>query len=78
MNKKELAVLENVFLAEIQNRLPFQTKSKLAQDLAERGFLEYVEAERRGTLGVLTIAGYCLTHLGRLTCCESCTGPEVM
>ncbi|HBN8097954.1 TPA: hypothetical protein QBQ37_005126 [Pseudomonas aeruginosa] len=72
MRKRELQVLENVFVAEIEGRLPFQTKSKIAQDLAERGFLQ------RGSrmIGRVEVSGYYLTHAGRYAYCASCPEPE--
>jgi len=72
MNKRELQMLENVFWAEVQDRLPFQTKSKVAHDLAERGYLQH------GTrmFGRVEVSGYYLTHAGRITYCASCRDVE--
>ena len=76
MLKKELDILENVFSAEINadkrtiGRL-FQTKSKVAADLASRDYLEEVEIIDRGSVAV-KIKGYVLTPKGHLAYCESC------
>lgn len=72
LNKAELKILEEAFWAEVENRLPFQTKSKLASDLRDRGFLQDDKIVR----GTLTVRGYCLTHAGRIVYCASCSDSE--
>lgn len=73
MKKTELAILERVFEAEVRGALSrngihlFQTKSKLAKKLADEGYLIFTEMNFQG----MTISGYELTHLGRLTYCNS-------
>lgn len=73
MNRKELAALEKVFAAEIDYRLPFQSRAKVFQTLCNAGFLEV----GRRMIGIgerfpVTVTGYVLTHAGRITYCESC------
>lgn len=68
MNKKQLALLEKVFAAEVEDALPYQTKSKLAQEMCTSGFLEPLQVK----MGLATVTGYALTHAGRIKYCESC------
>lgn len=72
MNKKDLTMLEKVFAAEIEGRLPFQTRSKVAEELANEGFLQV------GTrnFGRVEVSGYYLTHAGRIAYCTSCQGDD--
>ncbi|YCH23136.1 hypothetical protein M1D96_06425 [Pseudomonas sp. D1-3] len=72
MNKRELKVLEEAFWAEVENRLPYQSRSKLAASLCERGMLQ----EDIRKIGMVTLSGYCLTHAGRIAYCQSCPDPE--
>lgn len=73
MNKKKLAILERAWEADIacamkESPYPiFQSKSKAAQELADEGYLEYVEFTDRG----IRFKGYHITHLGILTYCQS-------
>lgn len=72
MNKKQLKVLEEAFWAEVEDRVPYQTKSKVAEKLAEEGFLQMLVIEDRR----LTITGYQLTHAGRIVYCSTCPEPD--
>lgn len=73
MTKAKLALLEKAFAAEIRSAIeggPYvmQTKSKLALELCDEGYL--VEAEE--ALERVLVKGYALTQLGRMTYCQSC------
>lgn len=71
--KAELAALERVFAAEIEGRLPFQSKAKIFDKLHAEGFIMPMERNLgRDGFGAITIAGWQLTHLGRLIYCTSC------
>jgi hypothetical protein len=75
MNKQELAILERTFTLEIDSALnkgPYllQTKSKVAAKMAQEGYLEAAQEVFHGVV----LKGYRLTHLGRMTYCESCEG----
>lgn len=75
MTKRELAVLEKVFDAEIGAALTgspplFQTRSKVAVGLVEAGYLAFSEVTLGGRFP-LKIAGYVLTEAGRAVYCES-------
>ncbi|ORM96263.1 hypothetical protein [Pantoea septica] len=73
MNKTQLSIPERAWGAEIDHALketPYpiiQTKSKVAKQLADNGYLQYVEFTDRG----ITFKGYIITHLGIMTYCES-------
>lgn len=71
MNKREVAILEKAFVSEVNGEELFQTKSKLAAGLVGDGFLEEASYTLGGQFPV-TVRGYRLTHLGRLTYCISC------
>lgn len=71
MTKAELKMLERAFEAEIYDRLPFQTKSKLAEKLVYDGYLQRMERTFGGRFPVVC-KGYALTLLGNMTYCFSC------
>ena len=84
MNKKQLDILEKAFSAQIdsaikpdfssaQNNLYgiIQTKSKVAKELADSGYLEYVKIDLPGGCFPIIIRGYALTIKGNLAYCES-------
>lgn len=80
MNKKELALLEKAFCAEIDAAMNqgihlLQTKAKLAEKLVNEGYFEKRVLQRNVGGLTMTVTGYELTHLGRLTYCASC--PEI-
>ena len=70
--KAELNALAKVFAAEIDGRLPFQSKAKIFRRLCEDGYLEPMERKYGSGWSAITVTGYQLTHLGRLTYCASC------
>lgn len=70
--KAELNALEKVFAAEIEGRLPFQSKAKIYRDLCDDGFLEQMECKFGDGRFAVTVSGYQLTHAGRITYCASC------
>lgn len=79
VTKRELTALERVFAAEIQNRLPFQSKARVFKELCASGHLEFVERYVLGSdrFGAITVSGYFLTDAGRMAYCEwASTQPE--
>lgn len=77
VTKSELKALEKVFISEINNCLPLQSKAKIYSRLRDEGYLEdmsrvYGANERFP----ITVTGYQLTHLGRITYCASCRDAE--
>jgi hypothetical protein len=71
--KAELNALEKVFAAEIEGRLPFQSKAKIYRRLCDDGLLAPME-RRIGAdrFGVIIVSGYELTHAGRILYCSQC------
>lgn len=77
-NKKELALLEKAYEAEIDYALGGcfthiiqPKKTKTLQKLVDDGKLERAETVLGGRFPVV-ISGYVLTHFGRLSYCASC------
>lgn len=70
--KRIMNALEKVFAAEIENRLPFQSKARVFQDLAADGLLEPMERKFGAGWSAITVSGWQLTHAGRLLYCSSC------
>jgi hypothetical protein len=73
MNKRELQLLERAFIAEIEEGAHgtiglMQSRSKAAEKLAEDGYL-VKDMQTVGGRFPVTVSGYRLTHLGRLTYC---------
>lgn len=70
-NKSTIKALERVFAAEIEDRLPFQSKAKIFQRLCEDGLLAPMERKFGGRFPI-TVRGYELTHAGRFLYCSEC------
>lgn len=71
MNKRELALLERAYKAEVKAALSnhvihlIQTRSALAEKMVEEGYLTKCKMVVSG----VTIEGYELSHLGRTSYC---------
>lgn len=74
MKKRYLDMLERVFVAEINDRLPFQSKRKIMLELAAEGYIQPMTTILPGRFPV-RIEGWELTHLGRLSYCTTCDEP---
>ncbi|GIK74441.1 MAG: hypothetical protein BroJett021_34290 [Chloroflexota bacterium] len=77
MDKKRLKLLERAYEAEVNAAFNhglhiIQTKAALAEVMVEEGYLAKCQVKVSG----VTIEGYELTHLGRMTYCMSCEGEE--
>ncbi len=82
MTAPELAALEALFAAEIGAgtgetlglcRIP----KRIADRLIAQGMIEpYTYTLGRDALGPITVPGYALTHLGRMTYCATCSDEE--
>lgn len=72
MTKAELNALGKVFAAEIDGRLPFQSKAKVFSRLCDDGYLGPMERKYGSGTFAVNVTGYQLTHLGRLSYCASC------
>ena len=76
MAKRLLELLEKAFVAEIDEGANggiglMQSKSKLTEKLVEDGYLVKDKRTLGGRMPV-TVEGYRLTHLGRITYCSTC------
>lgn len=74
MNKKEIKALERIFLAEIEGRLPLQSKAKIYDTLAEKGMVQFGQETIKiiDGWGNMVISGWYLTHSGRIEYCQTC------
>lgn len=68
--KRHVLSLEKVFHAEIENRLPFQSKGKTFVELANHGYLEIGKRVIGAGRFPAIVSGYCLTHKGRMAYCD--------
>ena len=73
--KATLRALERVFAAEIEGRLPFQSKARIFQKLADDGLIEPMERNFGHDRFGIIVKGYQLTHAGHLLYCSSCELP---
>lgn len=76
LNKQSLALLERVFVAEVEAGVSggigvMQTKSRIARRLVEDGYLTEATVILPGRFAI-EVVGYRLTHLGRMTYCSTC------
>lgn len=70
--KATLRALERVFVAEIEGRLPFQSRARIYQRLATEGLVEG-DARTFGTgWSAVTVHGWALTHAGRYLYGQHC------
>jgi hypothetical protein len=77
--KRVLAALEKVFAAEIEDRLPFQSRAKIYDDLCEEGLVQRMERILGTRWPALRVEGYALTQRGHMEFCMSCKDePEPM
>lgn len=67
----KMKALEKVFAAEVEGRLPFQSKATIYQRLNDEGLIEPMERQFGGRFPVV-VSGWQLTHAGRLMYCSSC------
>lgn len=72
MRSDELKALGNVWAAEIDGRLPFQSKAAIYKRLADEDLIAPMEVR----MGVVTVRGWELTHAGRLLYCSHCSESE--
>lgn len=67
----ELKALEQIWMAEVSGKLPFQSRAAIYRKLADDGLVLYSQEVLGGSLPVV-ISGWYLTHAGRLLYCMSC------
>lgn len=74
--QKMLDALGRVFAAEIENRLPFQSKATIYRDLLVAGHVQYMERTMGTGWSAVRVTGYGLTHRGRYLYCASCRNSD--
>lgn len=73
MNKRHHNALERVFAAEIEGRLPLQSKARVYEELERLGYVKLdTETMWRDRFGGVSVSGWYLTQLGRLAYCMEC------
>lgn len=78
MNKADLKMLERIFTAEIENRLPFQSKSKQLLRLQGEGLVEPMKRVfPSDRFGPMVAKGWALTRAGRFAYCDSCRDVDI-
>lgn len=77
MSKAEIQALEKVYVAEVENRLPFQSKAAIYKRLRDQGLVQdMLVTFGQGNAFAVAVRGYQLTHTGRMLYCMSCEAPE--
>jgi hypothetical protein len=71
MTKSDLDLLGRIFAAEVEHRLPYQSRAAAYKRLEAGGFVQRGEETLRGWPPV-TVSGWYLTHKGRMAYRESC------
>ena len=71
MTKAELKMLERLYAAEVERRLPFQSKSKLLERMEADGLVRRSEKRMPGKFEVI-VRGWELTLAGNFTYCMTC------
>lgn len=66
--KAELSALEKVFKAEIEGRLPYQSRAKIYKTLEDYGWVTFDKEK----CGMVTVEGWYLTQAGRALYCAHC------
>lgn len=73
LKKAHYNALERIFSAEIENRLPFQSKAAVFKELESIGYARFAkETIGHDRFGGVVVEGWYLTHAGRLTYCMNC------
>lgn len=75
LTSTDFKLLERVFTAEIENRLPAQFKSKHIPRLQEKGWIQPMQMTLGGQFPVI-VKGWTLTEQGRMIYCQACTMVE--
>lgn len=68
----KIKALEKVFAAEVDGRLPFQSRAKIYDTLNAEGLVARMERKFGSDRFAVVVTGWELTHAGRLMYCMSC------
>ena len=70
LKKCHYKALERIWAAEIEGRLPLQSKAAVFKELEIMGYAKHdSKTLGRDRFGALVVSGWYLTHAGRLTYC---------
>lgn len=70
-------MLERLFAAEVEGRLPFQSKAAMLKRLEAQGLVQRMTREfPADRFGPIKVEGWCLTLLGNFTYCMTCPDPS--
>jgi hypothetical protein len=72
VNKATIKALGQVFAAEVEGRLPYQSKAKVYAKLHAEGLVEPMERTFFFARLPVTVRGWQLTHAGRFFYCSNC------
>lgn len=73
---REMQMLEKVWMAEVENRLPFQTRAAMIKRLAAQGLVQPMETMVGKGHPQVRVTGWQLTHAGRVLYCSTCDAPQ--
>jgi hypothetical protein len=77
VSKTELKWLEKVWAAEVEGRLPLQSRAAIYKRLEDRGLVERMKVEYPpDRFGPIVVEGWGLTHAGRFVYCSSCNDSQ--
>ena len=72
-DKATIKALERVFAAEINGRLPYQSKAHIFEKLCAEGLVQKMDRRFGGNdRFAVTVTGWELTHAGRILYCLEC------
>src|ERR1700689_1367527 len=72
MKKSTINALERVFAAEINGRLPLQSKANIYRELEAEGMVSQMGRTFGNGAFKASVKGWQLTHAGRFAYCENC------
>ncbi len=72
IGKTEAKWLEKIWVAEVENRLPFQSSAAIYKRLEAQGLVQRGKEEFRSGGLPITVEGWYLTHAGRFAYCSTC------
>ena len=77
MKKRWLDALERIWVDEIDDRLPLQSKAKVFRELESEGLVQtWTRNFGVDRFGEISVTGWALTHAGRFLYCSNCEEPN--
>lgn len=73
LTKARFNALERIFAREIDGTLPFQSRAKIYEQMAQDGLVEQMTRSfGRDRFGMIMVMGWSFTHAGRIAYCMNC------